>query len=173
MKNCFLPDTKTLIRPLFPGSSQADQVFKVCSVLGTPSQKTWAAGIKVAKSQGFKFPTCTSTDLTIVVPRASQKAIDLLVLLLKWNPDDRPRARDCLQHNWFKQLNKPQQSKLTSYKTRSHHKSTEIVDYSQTVEKIDRTKKTQTKAEIDLAKLLRTPPKTKLPDDLDTLLKLE
>ena len=37
----------------------------------------------------------------------------------------------------------------------------------------DRSKKTQSKAEVQLAKLLRTPPKTKLPDDLDSLLKLE
>lgn len=26
------------LRPLFPGSSEIDQIFKICSVLGTPSK---------------------------------------------------------------------------------------------------------------------------------------
>ncbi len=31
-------------RPLFPGSSEPDELFKICSVLGSPSQKTWPEG---------------------------------------------------------------------------------------------------------------------------------
>lgn len=132
------------------------------------------SGLQTAKSQGFKFPTCRAINLTTVIPRANQEAIQLLLLLLKWNPDDRPYAGNCLQHNWFKQLRKPQQSKLKSYKTQSHHKSTEIMNNNyQSAEKLDRSKKIQSKAEIQLAELLRTPPKTKLPDNLDSLLKLE
>ena len=128
------------------------------------------SGLQIAGSQGFKFPTCTSTNFTSIVPKASQKAIELLSLVLQWNPDDRPCAEVCLQHNWFGQLLKPRQSKLTGYKRQSHHKST---DYPQVVENVDGSKKSQSKAEMKLAALLRTPPKTKLPDDLDSLLKLE
>merc|ERR1719316_1223316 len=29
------------LRPLFPGSSESDQLFKICSVFGTPSQTHW------------------------------------------------------------------------------------------------------------------------------------
>lgn len=29
------------LRPLFPGSSEIDQIFKICSVLGTPKQVIW------------------------------------------------------------------------------------------------------------------------------------
>ena len=27
-----------MLRPLFPGSSEIDQIFKVCSIMGTPSK---------------------------------------------------------------------------------------------------------------------------------------
>ena len=31
-------------RPLFPGSSEADEIYKICSVLGSPSKATWEEG---------------------------------------------------------------------------------------------------------------------------------
>lgn len=34
-------------RPLFPGSSEVDQLFKICSILGTPEKVTKAEGIAV------------------------------------------------------------------------------------------------------------------------------
>lgn len=27
------------LRPLFPGSSEADEIYKICSVMGTPTQQ--------------------------------------------------------------------------------------------------------------------------------------
>ena len=32
------------LRPLFPGSSEADQIYKTCSVMGSPTLQTWAEG---------------------------------------------------------------------------------------------------------------------------------
>jgi len=32
---CMIPELYTF-RPLFPGSSEIDQLFKICAVLGTP-----------------------------------------------------------------------------------------------------------------------------------------
>lgn len=53
---CIMAELYTL-RPLFPGSSEIDEIFKVCSVLGTPSKvcKTcwvrcswrWACHVKI------------------------------------------------------------------------------------------------------------------------------
>ena len=34
---CIMAEMYTL-RPLFPGSSEIDQIFKLCSILGTPKQ---------------------------------------------------------------------------------------------------------------------------------------
>ncbi len=44
------------LRPLFPGTSETDEIFKICSVLGAPTQQAWAEGIKLAGAMGFKFP---------------------------------------------------------------------------------------------------------------------
>lgn len=33
-----------LLRPLLPGTSEADQLNKICSVLGTPRQSDWPEG---------------------------------------------------------------------------------------------------------------------------------
>jgi serine/threonine protein kinase len=35
-------------RPLFPGSSEGDQLYKICSVMGTPSPEQWREGPKLA-----------------------------------------------------------------------------------------------------------------------------
>lgn len=34
---CIMAEVYTF-RPLFPGSSEVDEIFKICSVLGTPTQ---------------------------------------------------------------------------------------------------------------------------------------
>lgn len=34
---CMIPELYSF-RPLFPGSSEIDQLFKICAVLGTPSE---------------------------------------------------------------------------------------------------------------------------------------
>jgi len=36
---CIMAELYTL-RPLFPGASEVDMIFKICSVLGTPTKVT-------------------------------------------------------------------------------------------------------------------------------------
>ena len=33
------------LRPLFPGASEADELYKIAAVLGTPSTETWKEGL--------------------------------------------------------------------------------------------------------------------------------
>jgi len=44
------------MRPLFPGSSEQDQIHKICHVLGNPTKIDWPHGFKLADRIGFKFP---------------------------------------------------------------------------------------------------------------------
>jgi hypothetical protein len=37
-----LPDVFN--RPLFPGNSEIDEIFKICSILGTPDKREWPEG---------------------------------------------------------------------------------------------------------------------------------
>ncbi|KAM0840531.1 hypothetical protein ACQ4PT_059599 [Festuca glaucescens] len=66
------------LRPLFPGSSEADEIYKICSILRTPNQHTWAKGLQLAASIHFQFPQSESIQLSEMVPSASEDAVNLI-----------------------------------------------------------------------------------------------
>ena len=89
------------LRPLFPGTSEADEIYKICSVLGTPSANTWKQGLALAQNANFKFPQFVATPLSQLIPSASPEAIDLMTELMRWEPSKRPTALQALQHPFF------------------------------------------------------------------------
>ncbi|CAN6486971.1 unnamed protein product [Victoria cruziana] len=89
------------LNPLFPGSSEADQIYKICSVIGTPNQNTWADGLRLANLMNYEFPQFVAVDLTVLIPSVSRDAINLISLLCSWNPRKRPTAAEALQHSFF------------------------------------------------------------------------
>ncbi|KAF2904907.1 hypothetical protein ILUMI_01263 [Ignelater luminosus] len=88
-------------RPLFPGTTETDQLYKICAILGTPEKKHWPEGYQLAGAVGFKFPHFTSTPITAVVPQASEVGVNLIEILLDWNPSRRPTAQSALKHSYF------------------------------------------------------------------------
>jgi protein kinase len=88
-------------RPLFPGSSESDQIFKICSVLGTPSSSAWPDGHKMASRINFRFPQFVPTALETLVPQAGNEAIELMTGTMQWDPNNRYSAARCLQHPYF------------------------------------------------------------------------
>ncbi|KAL6745198.1 kinase-like domain-containing protein [Haematococcus lacustris] len=90
-----------MLRPLFPGSSEADEIYKICSVLGTPTQQTWPEGLKLAAAMNFRFPSFAPTPLSKLMSHASPEAIDLMTAMCAWDPNKRPTAVQCLQHPYF------------------------------------------------------------------------
>ncbi|XP_071965164.1 serine/threonine-protein kinase MAK-like [Antedon mediterranea] len=97
---CIMAELYTL-RPLFPGTSEVDEIFKVCSVLGTPKKEDWNEGYQLANKMNFKFPQCVSTPLKSLIGNASPEAINLLKDMLHWNPQKRPTATQCLKYSYF------------------------------------------------------------------------
>ncbi|KAH8864645.1 Serine/threonine-protein kinase MAK [Schistosoma japonicum] len=89
-------------RPLFPGSSEIDMVFKICSVLGTPSKIDWSEGYQLASAMNFKFPQCSPVSLHTLIPNANHEGIQLILDLISWNPKHRPTAREALKRPYFK-----------------------------------------------------------------------
>ncbi|KAI3866318.1 hypothetical protein MKW98_007973 [Papaver atlanticum] len=71
-------------RPLFPGKNRADQLYKICSVIGSPTYESWAEGMQLANSCGY-----------------NHEAIDLIKSLCSWEPKNRPTAMEALQHPYF------------------------------------------------------------------------
>lgn len=101
---CIMAELYTF-RPLFPGTSEPDEIYKICSVLGSPSIKTWPEGMKLAATMNFTFPRFVKTPLSQLIPNASKEAIQLMTELLRYDPAKRPTAAQAMQFSYFKGIN--------------------------------------------------------------------
>ncbi|WOL10583.1 cell division control protein [Canna indica] len=90
-------------RPLFPGDSEIDELFKIFRILGTPTEELWPG---VTSLPDFKsaFPKWLPKDLATVVPNLEASGIDLLSKMLRLDPSKRITARQALEHEYFKDL---------------------------------------------------------------------
>lgn len=52
---CIMAELMSLL-PLFPGSNESDELYKICSVLGSPTHAEWYEGYILAEQQNFIFP---------------------------------------------------------------------------------------------------------------------
>jgi serine/threonine protein kinase len=84
-------------RPLFPGNSEIDEIFKICSVLGTPDKRDWPEGYQLAQAMNFKFPQFSRTPLASLVPNAGDSGVSFMEDLLSWDPAKRPTAVQALR----------------------------------------------------------------------------
>ncbi|XP_069035951.1 serine/threonine-protein kinase ICK isoform X1 [Lepisosteus oculatus] len=108
---CIMAELYTL-RPLFPGSSEVDTIFKICQVLGTPKKNDWMEGYQLAAAMNFRWPQCVPSNLKTLVPNASSEGIQLMRDLLQWDPKKRPAASQALRYSYFcvgQALGAPQQ----------------------------------------------------------------
>ncbi|KAK6489853.1 serine/threonine-protein kinase ICK-like [Huso huso] len=108
---CIMAELYTL-RPLFPGSSEVDTIFKICQVLGTPNKNDWSEGYQLAAAMHFRWPQCVPSNLKTLVPNASSEAIHLMRDMLQWDPKKRPTASQALRYSYFcvsQALGTPQQ----------------------------------------------------------------
>ncbi|XP_046327547.1 serine/threonine-protein kinase ICK-like [Haliotis rufescens] len=97
---CIMAELYTL-RPLFPGSSEIDQIFKTCTCLGTPSKEEWPEGYQLASSMNYRFPQTVPVSLKSLIPSADKDGLDIMARMLKWNPSHRPGSSQCLRHPYF------------------------------------------------------------------------
>ncbi|KAM3841574.1 serine/threonine-protein kinase MAK [Vipera latastei] len=89
------------LRPLFPGTSEVDEIFKICQVLGTPRKSDWPEGYQLAAAMNFRFPQCVSINLKTLIPNASSGALFLMNAMLNWDPKKRPTASQALRFPYF------------------------------------------------------------------------
>ncbi|KAJ5952553.1 uncharacterized protein N7479_010966 [Penicillium vulpinum] len=86
--------------PLFPGTSNNDQLLKIFRVTGTPSEHTWPG---ISQLPGFEptFPVYPTQDLQHLIFRLDPLGDDLLVQMLQLRPELQISATDALRHPWF------------------------------------------------------------------------
>lgn len=93
-------------RPLFPGDSEIDQLFRIFRQLGTPTEETWP-GVTGLADYKQSFPKWPAQPLTKTVKelRADPLALDLLQKMLVYEPSKRISAREALKHPYFDEVN--------------------------------------------------------------------
>ena len=126
---CIMAEVYTF-RPLFPGRSEVDEIFRICAILGSPSkvapflkapiiiiymctsqvnvcalqmQSQWPEGLKLAAAMSFHFPGLVATPLPSVVPCANEEGLQLMAALLQWDPHSRPTASQVCPSWWWEQ----------------------------------------------------------------------
>ncbi|CAK9099500.1 unnamed protein product [Durusdinium trenchii] len=88
---------------LFPGDSQIDTIFKIFRRLGTPSDEVWP-GFSTLRNFSQEFPKWSNTELVDVrckAPALGPRGVDMINACLRFNPIDRPSAKQLLQHKFF------------------------------------------------------------------------
>lgn len=90
-----------LMRPLFPGNNETDQIYKTCAVLGSPTQAQWPEGYQLAAKIGFTFPKFVPTSLNQLIPNASEQAIDLMNKMMIFDPQKRITPAQAINHPYF------------------------------------------------------------------------
>eukprot|EP00919_Chromeraceae_sp_WS-2016_P008351 GHVR01019726.1.p1 GENE.GHVR01019726.1~~GHVR01019726.1.p1 ORF type:complete len:298 (-),score=63.99 GHVR01019726.1:209-1102(-) len=90
-------------RPLFPGSSDSDQLVRIFKLLGTPTAAMWPTAVELP---GWKndFPQYQAHRWASVVPQLDAAGVDLLSKMLKYDPNQRISARQAMDHEYFKDL---------------------------------------------------------------------
>ncbi|KAJ2759322.1 Cyclin-dependent kinase catalytic subunit [Coemansia nantahalensis] len=90
-------------RPLFPGDSEIDEIFKIFRILGTPTEEIWPE-LKTLPDYKPSFPNWQPKDLAALLPRLDADGIDLLQRMLTYDPAHRISAKQALAHPYFNDI---------------------------------------------------------------------
>jgi serine/threonine protein kinase len=91
-------------KPLFPGDSEIDELYKIFQLLGTPTEETWP-GFSALPDYMPTFPHWKARDLREKVPLCEQ-GIDLMLKMLTYEPSKRISAKAAMDHPYFDDLDK-------------------------------------------------------------------
>ncbi|KAL0583281.1 hypothetical protein ABG067_006782 [Albugo candida] len=105
----------TSLQALFPGSNELDQLHRIHTILGSPSQNVLEEfHTQKAAHIEFDFAYQKGTSLSSLIPHASSDAIDLMSKMLVYDPKKRLSARQVLQHAYFAPFRVPEISRTKS-----------------------------------------------------------
>jgi len=87
-------------KPLFPGDSEIDQLFKIFRQMGTPTEDIWH-GCTSLPDYKPSFPKWKKQELGKVFENSHSASVDLLEKMLTYEPAQRISAREALNHPYF------------------------------------------------------------------------
>ena len=99
-------------KPLFPGTSEIDQLDKIFNVLGMPTERIWPTFRELPHAAKV-VPVKQSYNLMDkMLPMLSPTGIDLVNRLLAYDPGRRIRAAEALKHPFFEETPLPKDPAL-------------------------------------------------------------
>jgi cyclin-dependent kinase len=87
-------------KPLFPGDSEIDEIFKIFRILGTPTEAEWP-GVTSLPDFKSSFPKWVRNETVALVSNLSEEGLDLLDALLVYDPASRISAKQACSHPYF------------------------------------------------------------------------
>ncbi|RYP10588.1 hypothetical protein DL764_000558 [Monosporascus ibericus] len=94
-------------KPLFPGDSEIDQIFKTFRLLGTPSEEVWPG---VTSYPDFKpsFPKWKRDENAVLCSNLDPLGLELLEMMLVYDPAGRISAKAACNHPYFEDFTRQQ-----------------------------------------------------------------
>ncbi|XP_012538892.1 cyclin-dependent kinase 4 [Monomorium pharaonis] len=86
------------LEPLFPGTSEGDQLDRIFQVLGTPSQQAWPENVSLSWTA---FPHRQPKPLGAIIPDLNEHGLDLVRNMLMFDPHSRITAAQAVRHRYF------------------------------------------------------------------------
>ncbi|OMJ82238.1 hypothetical protein SteCoe_17078 [Stentor coeruleus] len=89
--------------PLFPGDNYIDQITKIIKILGTPKDDDLHyvnndAGVRFIRN----LPKENKKNWRNILPRITDEGIELLDMMLVFDPNKRASALDCMRSSYFR-----------------------------------------------------------------------
>jgi len=90
-------------RPLFPGSSDTDELQRIFKMLGTPTEASWPTIVELPDWK-TNFTQFEAQPWPSIVPPLDAVGIDLLSKMLQYDPGCRVSGRAGMDHDYFRGL---------------------------------------------------------------------
>uniref|UniRef100_K3WGI5 Cyclin-dependent kinase 2 homolog n=1 Tax=Globisporangium ultimum (strain ATCC 200006 / CBS 805.95 / DAOM BR144) TaxID=431595 RepID=K3WGI5_GLOUD len=111
-----------LMKPLFPGRGEIDQMDQIFKLLGSPTEENWPGLLDYPNTQGIRWKWQKQSKLREKFPVAaafsgggcalSNAGFDLLRRMLTYDPKQRISAKEALAHDYFKEAPAPKRQEM-------------------------------------------------------------